>query len=268
MISPAEARDRIRYLEEASRSSSALHRLHPLALLGVTLTFLIAVVSTERNALSGLLPLAVYPLCMLIVGGISGRALGFWLLPTLPLLIGLGFLNPLLDPRPLQVLPGMAIASGWLSFLSLLVKGLLTVTATLALIAITGFHRLSPALRRLGLPDILVLQLVLMGRYITLLLEEGHSILSAWQLRAPDQKGLSPTVWGPLMGQWLMRTLDRSHRIYQAMLLRGFDGSFPQPPLGAMASRDWRFLLLWAAYIVLCRAVNLPQAIGRLILGG
>lgn len=268
MITPAQARDRIRFLEESAQKSTPLHRLNPFASLAVTLLFIACAISLDKYALSALLPLALFPLYMTLIGEIPLQVLGLWLKATLPLLLGLGLLNPALDPHRIQLFSNITVSAGWLSYLCLLGKGLLTTTAVLALIATTGLPRLGLALRRLGMPEILVLQLLLMSRYITLLLEEGHRILSAWQLRAPGQKGLAPTSWGPLMGQWLLRTLDRSHRIYQAMKLRGFSGVYPAPPLPPFARQDWRFLLFWTAYLLLNRAVNLPQLFGKLLIGG
>lgn len=268
MMSPAEARNRIRFLDESAQKKTVLHQLNPFVSLIVTLVFILSVISLEKYALSALLPLALFPLYMILTGEIPLNVLMLWLKAAMPLLIGLGMLNPFMDSRQFMLFSQFPVSAGWISAASLILKGLLTTTAALALIATTGLPRIGLALRRLGFPEILVLQLMLMGRYITLLLEEGSRILNAWHLRAPGQKGLSPKVWGPLMGQWLMRTLDRSHRIYQAMKLRGFSGEYPLPPLLPLNRRDFTFLSFWITYILINRAVNLPQWLGQLLVGG
>lgn len=268
MMSPAEARNRIRFLDESAYGRTPLHRLNPFISLGVTLTFIAVVISLPKYALSALLPLALFPLYTVSAGNIPVRSLLLWLRAVLPLLLGLGLLNPFLDPDRLILWSQFSISAGWLSYLSLILKGMLTTTAALALIATTGLPRLALALRRVGIPQVLVLQLVLMGRYIALLLEEGSRIYSAWQLRAPGLRGLPPQVWGPLMGQWLMRTLDRAQRIYQAMKLRGFDGAYPAAPLLPLTRADFTYFFFWTAYLLLNRAVNMPQWLGRLLTGG
>lgn len=268
MISPAEARNRIRFLDESAQKNTALHQLNPFSTLTVTLVFIFAVISLDKYALSALMPLSLFPLIMILAGEIPLKSLGHWLKAALPLLIGLGILNPFMDAAPIPVFYGFSISAGWISYMSLVLKGILTTSAALCLIATTGLPRLSLALRRLGFPEIMVLQLMLMGRYITLLLEEGTRILGAWHLRAPGQKGLPPHVWGPLMGQWLMRSLDRSHRIYQAMKLRGFAGQYPLAPLQPLNRKDFSFLAFWITYILINRAVNLPQWLGQLLTGG
>lgn len=268
MISPAEARDRIRFLDESAQKKTVLHGLNPFVTVTVTLIFIFCVISLGKYAFSALLPFALFPLYMILVGEIPFKVLSLWLKGALPLLIGLGLLNPFLDSRQFLLFSNFTISAGWISYMSLLLKGILTTSAALSLIATTGLPRLGLALRRLGFPEIMVLQLMLMGRYITLMLEEGSRILAAWHLRAPGQKGLPPAVWGPLMGQWLMRTLDRSHRIYQAMKLRGFTGEYPLAPLKPLNLTDWSFLLCWTAYLIINRTVNLPLWLGHLLTGG
>lgn len=51
-------------------------------------------------------------------------------------------------------------------------------------------------------------------------------VVQAYELRAPGQKGIHFKVWGSLMGQMLLRSMDRAEVIYESMCLRGFDGVF------------------------------------------
>lgn len=69
-----------------------------------------------------------------------------------------------------------------------------------------------------------------------------------------------------LLGNLLLRTMDRAERIHRAMLARGFDGSVPLlRPLRIRAS-DTVFLLILSAAFVLLRIYDLPGFIGRLAL--
>lgn len=268
MITPTEARDRIRFLEESAQKKTFFHELNPFAALAVTLFFTLCVISLGKYSLSALLPFALFPLYTAFMGELPANVLLLWLKASLPLLLGLGIVNPFLDKETFLFLGFFSVSAGWISFLTLLIKGLLTVSAALCLVAFTGLPRLSFALRRMGFPKVMVLQLLLMGRYTTLLLEEGSRILSAWRLRSNGQRGLLPDVWGPLMGQWLMRTLDRSRRIYQAMKLRGFSGEYPQPPIMPLSRKDLAYMFFWISYFLINRGVNLPQLIGHLLTGG
>lgn len=61
-------------------------------------------------------------------------------------------------------------------------------------------------------------------RYISVLLAETQRVVQAYELRAPGQKGIHFKVWGSLMGQMLLRSMDRAEVIYESMCLRGFVG--------------------------------------------
>ena len=46
-------------------------------------------------------------------------------------------------------------------------------------------------------------------------------------------------VTGNMVGQLFLRSYDRSERVYQAMLARGFDGRFLTTNPHQMRERDW-----------------------------
>ncbi len=50
--------------------------------------------------------------------------------------------------------------------------------------------------------------------------------MTAYKLRAPSQNGINYKAWGTLVGQWLLRSMDKAERVYESMLLRGFTGDF------------------------------------------
>ena len=57
-------------------------------------------------------------------------------------------------------------------------------------------------------------------------MQEGISIATAYELRAPGQKGIQFRAWGSLLGQLLLHSIDRAQLVYESMQLRGFAGSF------------------------------------------
>lgn len=68
-----------------------------------------------------------------------------------------------------------------------------------------SYKKTLAALRMLRIPQILVTQLLLIYRYLTLLLKQADEIAQAYSLRAPQQNGLHISVWGSLVGQLLLR---------------------------------------------------------------
>ncbi|MBU1355660.1 MAG: cobalt ECF transporter T component CbiQ [Candidatus Edwardsbacteria bacterium] len=256
----------IRQFEELARRDSFIHRMHPLTKLLATLVYTVLLVSYDKYAIIALLPFVFFPVFVATAGRIPAGPLLKRLLYVEPMIIGIGLLNPLFDHGTVTVL-GHTVSSGWLIFLSIFLKGTLAVVAALLLIATTGMDGVALSLRKLKVPKIFVLQMMLTYRYIYVLLEEAARTTQAYALRAFNKKGLKREVWGPLLGQILLRTIDRAQRVYDAMCLRGFAGEYhvgkaPRPGLG-----DFLYVMGWGTFFAASRAVNLPLWLGNLLAG-
>ena len=125
-------------------------------------------------------------------------------------------------------------------FISVLLKSWSSVTAAVVLTATTPPLRLLGALRSLRVPGVLVAIVMLMYRYLFVLVEEAQSMMRARTARSAfigsgtgGRKPGGSVVWraksaGGMAGSLFIRTLDRSERIYMAMVARGYDGSLRQ----------------------------------------
>jgi cobalt/nickel transport system permease protein len=71
-------------------------------------------------------------------------------------------------------------------------------------------------------------------------------------------------VFGHLIGQLLLRTLDRAERIHLAMLCRGFDGELRLLRPARIGGQEIVFTLGWSALFIALRLYNFPQLLGRL----
>lgn len=256
----------IRLLDELARRPNSINDLHPLTKLLTTIAYLVVVVSFDRYEVSALLPLVFYPVIILAltdlpVGEIMKR-IGW----TLPFIIGVGIFNPLFDHQSVSVL-GFSISQGWLTFLSIFIKCVLTVAAGVLLIATTGMEKLGAALRMLRVPKIFVLQLLLTYRYISVLGNELARMLRAYSMRAPGQKGIKREAWGSLAGNLLLRSFDRAQRVYAAMCLRGFTGDYHTGRLTPLGRQDMIFMAGWLAFFIAARSYNLPAWLGSLLTG-
>jgi cobalt/nickel transport system permease protein len=183
-----------------------------------------------------------------------------------PMIICVGLLNPLFDRGTTSIL-GQTMSSGWLIFISIVIKGSLAVTSALLLMATTGMDGIALSLRKLKVPKIFVLQLMLTYRYISVLLEEAARAIQAYSLRAFNPKSLKREVWGPMLGQILLRTVDRAQRVYDAMCLRGFIGEYHTGKNPSPGFADYLFVAGWGTFIAASRAVNLPLWLGNILAG-
>jgi cobalt/nickel transport system permease protein len=73
-------------------------------------------------------------------------------------------------------------------------------------------------------------------------------------------------VIGPLLGQLLLRTLDRAQRIHRAMLCRGFDGEIRLLRPLRIGRAEVAFTLGWAAFFIALRLYNFPRLLGAFFL--
>ena len=151
-------------------------------------------------------------------------------------------------------------------FISVLLKSWTSVTAAVVLTATTPPLRLLEALRSIRIPAVLVAIVMLMYRYLFVLVEEAQSMMRARAARsaAIGPKSGGSLVWraksaGGMAGSLFIRTLDRSERIYMAMVARGYDGTLRQA--GAVPLRRDALvalvlaLCLFAAVAVAARTV-------------
>lgn len=262
-----KALDEIRFLDDLGEKTSLIHEVHPLAKLMTTIAFLITVVSFSKYEISGLIPMLLFPVVLIILSDTPTLPILKSALIALPLVVGVGLFNPLIDQKTMLTLGTISISGGWISFASILLKGGLTISVALILIATTGMNKIALALRLIRVPKLFVVQLLLTYRYITVLLEEVSRTMIAYSLRSPYQKGIKFKDWGPLTGQLLSRTIDRAGRIYTAMCCRGFEGEYKSGQSLKMKRGDVLYTLCWIAFFVLVRRFNLSKLIGFIMTG-
>ncbi|GAB4166139.1 MAG: cobalt ECF transporter T component CbiQ [Rhodocyclaceae bacterium] len=256
----------LRSLDELARRDTALTRIDARAKLITTLCFVLVTVSFDRYRVAGLLPLAMYPLCLAALGEIPLRPLARKLAFAAPFALMVGIFNPWLDRAPLLFVGSVPVSGGWLSFASIVLRFALTVGACLVLVAGTGMQPLCAALARIGAPREFTVQLLFLYRYAFVLAAEAARMDSARRLRA-NGRPMRIGTYGAAVGHLLLRACERAQRIHLAMLARGFDGELRAPSAPRWRGRDTHFVLGWCAYFALVRAFDLPQALGRLALG-
>jgi len=254
-------------LDLLAGGDSAIHRLDSRAKVLVTLVFIVAVVSFGRYEVAGLLPFAVFPLAVIALGGLPPAFVARKLLVVLPFAALVGLFNPLFDREPLLYLGSLPVSGGWVSFVSIILRAALTVGGAVVLVAVTGFSGVCMALRRFGVPQAFVVQLLFLYRYIFVLGDEGVRMSRARELRSFGGRGMEPRAYGALVGSLLLRTWDRAERIHLAMLSRGFRGEFHVRRETAFGRRDALFTAGWCLFFLLLRLVNLPHLIGALVTG-
>jgi len=256
----------IRLLDALARRPNSINDLNPLVKLLTTIIYLTVVVSFDRYEISALLPLIFYPVVILALADLPLEPILRRIAWIMPLVIGIGIFNPVFDHQTVTIM-GSTISKGWLTFLSIAIKCVLTVAAGILLIATTGMEKLGAAMRMLRVPKIMVLQLLLTYRYISVLGDELSRMLRAYSLRAPGHRGIERAAWGSFTGSLLLRSFDRAQRVYSAMCLRGFTGEYNTGNNAKVIGRDLWFLIGWVAFFLFTRNYNLPFLLGSFLTG-
>jgi len=257
----------IRTMDTLASGSTGLHRLDPRAKLITTLVFIITVVSLGKYEISMMIPFVIYPVAMVVGADLPVLYLLKKILLVSPFAVLIGIFNPLLDTQPILDLGFLSLSGGWVSFFSILIRFALTVGAALILICLTGFNGVCMALEKLKVPAPFVVQLLFLYRYLFVLIEEASRMIRARSLRSFDSGGMRFKVFVPLLGQLLLRTLDRAQRIHLAMLCRGFDGHIRISRPMAFGYKETGFVFFWSLFFILARCYNLPVYMGNLIAG-
>jgi cobalt/nickel transport system permease protein len=198
---------------------SPVHRLDARVKLVFTLAFVIAVVATPIGQWR---ILGILGLLLALVVGISGAEVRALLLRWAGFALVVGFLAVMVAPG----LPARAKHGLVAVFLSIVVKNSLAFLMMLVLATVSSWLDLLQAMRRLGVPRVLVATLQFMERYVHLLGEELARMAQARAART-FQRGslLSWRLLTGMLGLLLLRSFERAERVHSAMLARGWDGT-------------------------------------------
>ncbi|MFH0965455.1 MAG: cobalt ECF transporter T component CbiQ [Planctomycetota bacterium] len=234
-----------REIERSASADTPVHRLDPRAKLVVVIAFTGLLMATSRYAVVRLVPFAILPGFLLMMGEVPLRFVVRALLLALPFVLCLAIANAAYDTQPVPVTIGeqtFALRGGWLSSGNILLRLALTISTLVALAATTPFHKLLNGMRRLGVPRGLCAVTAFLHRYLFLLADIIFRMKLARDLRssgAPARRRLKSSAG--IVASLLLRSIAQSERVYQAMLARGFSGEIREIDKLRMRRADWAF---------------------------
>lgn len=235
------------------------------ALLMVTIVYLVALLSVPLQRTDMIIWFASYPIISAPLAHMAYERLFRNSLFILPLLIFIGIFNPIYDRTPAFTLFGTTISTGWVSFISIILRGLFSTQALLLLIRVAGFNDMCLAMRRLGCPSVIVTQLLMVYRYLSVLLQEALTMQRARIARSYGSSSFKAAMWGPFIGQLLLRTIERSRRVNMAMKARGFNGSLSTSPMSHWDTADTVYCMVWIPVFFILRFIDIPSLLLTLI---
>lgn len=239
----------------------------PRCMLLVTLGYLAVLLSVPLENLSMLVWFAIYPI---VASALCGIGFGSVLIKScyvLPFIVCIGVFNPFIDREIVFYIGNIGVSKGWVTFVSIILRGLFSMQAVIILISACGFNGMCRGLERMGVPVFLTVQLQFVYRYLSVILSEALDMRRARAARGYGRKSMPVRMWGTFVGQLFLRTLARGERIHQAMLARGFSGRIPSLYRGGRWTwRDTIYMLCWCLVFALLRSVNISALFSFLMI--
>lgn len=199
-----------------------IHKFHPYVKSVVLVFYLIIVLSLSPFQFDRLAPFILFPVVTISLAEIPFRFIFHRILPVLPFVIFAGISNIWFDRRIAFFIGSLPITYGAISFITLILKTFLTVSAILILLTTTPMKSLTDFLRRIKVPELLITQIMLSYRYLTLLVDEVSIMETAYRLRSGGKQRIELKHIGSFIGQLLLRSYDRATRVAFAMKCRGY----------------------------------------------
>jgi cobalt/nickel transport system permease protein len=216
------------YLE----TSSPLHRCDPRLKTIGTFLFVVAVAAARSGS-----PV-VWPL-------LSAILLSLTLFANLSITLLLRRIAPVLWIIVLAVVTGF-FSGTWERGLTLSMRCLLCAYCVALLSATTRFLDLIASLQWMRTPSLFLSLLLLTYRYLSVLSEEAVRMRRAWQSRGGAIDSFRALLaFSGLVHALLWRSVERSERIANAMVSRGFEERLPARPLAPLRLSA----LLWLAAV-------------------
>lgn len=231
------------------------------SLLAVTVIYIVAVLSVPLMQPQRLVWLAAYPIVAAEMSGLGYVKVfvrSLWIIPLLGLV---AMFNPIIDRQEAFSVHGFVVTTGWLSFTSIIIRGMLSLQAVLIITGTCGFNGLVDALRSLGCPAVMTAQMSLTYRYLTVIVGEAVVMKRARAARGYGHDRYPMMMWGRFVGQLLVRSVQRATRIHRAMLARGFNGTIPTGQPMGWNTKAWLWLVVWTVVIAALRFIDFSKLI-------
>ena len=246
----------IHLTDQYRRRESIVHRLDPRTKIVVALSLILAVALTPAGAFGAYGLLYLYLLLAVLAARVELPYVikrSFIAIPFALAAVTLPFTVPGQTMATLPILGGITLSvEGVIRFVSILLKSWISVQVAVLLVASTPFPELLWGLRALHVPATLVAIVGFAYRYLFVLSDEALRMMQARAARSAvvvGRRGGGSLLWrgkvtGRMVGNLMLRSLDRSERIYNAMAARGYQGQMRvlNPP--QMGRQDYSVLFV------------------------
>ena len=234
-----------------------MHALDPrIKIVGVAaFSFLIAMCSRW----SALLPGLFFSVLFVVFSRLPPKKVCLRLMVVNGLILFLWMFIPFsTEGRPLFQIGFLTATEEGVLFSALLtLRSNIILLCLICLVSTTSIFTLGRAMRQLRIPDKMVQLFFFTYRYVHVIEMEYRRMVNALKIRAFQPKtGLHTyRTYAYLVGMLLVRSYDRSERVRNAMVCRGFKGRFYD--LSEFSLRPFDFFMIFIFFMVLILIVLL-----------
>jgi cobalt/nickel transport system permease protein len=214
--------------EPFATGESIIHRLDPRIRVVVATTYCFVVAFSEQFPV--LLVAVVISAALIISAGLRFRDVGKRLVLVNGLILLVWLVVPLTfgGQSLFQVGPLSISRAGVILAARITLKSNAILLTFIALIATMAFSTLGYALKQLHVPEKIIQLLLMNYRYVFVIEQEYQRLIRAAKIRGFQPKTNLHTyrTYAYVIGMLLVKATSRAQRVYQAMLCRGFKGTF------------------------------------------
>jgi len=204
------------FIDQHSGGEGFYKRLDPAVKTIAALIFIIAVATTPSGAFTTLTGFVALIFFISILSRIPALFIAKRLLVIMPFVFFIGLSLAFAAPN---------FRDGLQTAAMLFCKALLCSCMTLLLVTTTHFESLLKGFERLRVPQLIVMTISFMYRYIFILSDQIMTARRAKESRAPKMSNLkNAKVLANILGSVFLRTFERGEEVYMAMCARGFTG--------------------------------------------
>ena len=220
------------YVDKYSDIDSYVHRLDPRIKLAGAIALILFIIFTKPTSF---LSFALYALLVAILILLSKIPIGFIFrqsLVVIPFVLAIALFIPFFKEG--QIAGGYSFGTfkltvtydGLTIFWNVLIKSYLSILCMITLLSSTKFPIFLKALEKLKFPQVFIMILSFMYRYIFVIADELMKMKQAKDARSVDgPKWFHIKVLANMIGILFIRAYERAELVYMAMRSRGFNGT-------------------------------------------
>jgi cobalt/nickel transport system permease protein len=249
------------FLKDKNKKKSFLYNINPAIKLIILIIFTIFVVTTKSYELNKFILYLLLIILLIIISKISIKKIILNFLNILPFLVivSLSILFKKSDEL-LKInffnLFTFYIRENLLNFFSMLFKSSLSIIFLTIIILTTEFNFLIKSLEKLCIPKFFILTIFFVYRYLFVLSKEIKRIEIARDSRYFGGAFIRQIkVYANIIAVFLLRSIERSERIYYSMLSRCYDGNIRSLYDLEFSKKDIIFSFIFVSIILLIKLI-------------